>query len=209
MKKEEFLEMMNFRHACKIFDENRKIPKEDFEYILECGRLSSSSFGMEQWRFLVITNRDLKERLKPLCWNQKQITTCSHLVVIKAIKEVLKPGSEYVKNMLGRRKLPKEKIEAYIKRYSEFMQDKLDDEKLYCWSAKQCYIAAANMVNSAAYIGIDSCMIEGFEKDKVEELLNIDKKAEEIALILTFGYRIKPAPNKVRLKLEEIVEWIS
>jgi len=209
MRSDAFMDAMYFRHACKVFDETKKIPKEDFEYILECGRLSSSSFGMEQWRFLVITNQELKEKLRPFCWNQPQITTCSHLLVIKGIKEELKPNSEYVKKMLSRRDLPKERIEGYLKRYENFMQDKLDDEKLFCWSAKQCYIAAANMMMGAAYIGIDSCAIEGFEKDKVEELLNIDKKAEEIALMITFGYRIKPAPKKIRLKLDEIVEWID
>ncbi|WP_281951743.1 NAD(P)H-dependent oxidoreductase [Nitrosophilus kaiyonis] len=206
-RKDEFLKMMYFRHACKIFDENRKIPKEDFDFILECARLSPSSFGMEPWRFLVITDQNLKDKLKPLCWNQKQINTCSHLVIIKAQKEILKPDSDYVKKMFNRRELPKEKIEAYLKRYKDFMQDKLDNEKLFCWSSKQCYIAAANMVDSAAFIGIDSCMIEGFEKDKVEELLNIDTKKEEIALLITFGYRVKPAPEKKRLSLEEIVEY--
>jgi len=209
MKKDEFLKMMHFRHACKIFDEKRKISKEDFDFILEAARLSPSSFGMEPWRFLVITNDRLKSELKPLCWDQKQLTTSSHVVVIKAQKEILKPNSEYVVKMLSRRELPKEKILAYLKRYEDFMQDKIDDEKLFCWSAKQCYIAAANMVDAAAFIGIDSCMIEGFEKEKVEKLLKIDTKKEEIALIITFGYRIKPAPTKKRLSIDEIVQWID
>lgn len=209
MRKEDFLKMMHFRHACKIFDENRKIPKEDFDFILECGRLSPSSFGMEHWRFLVITNQDLKEKLRPLCWNQKQLTTCSHIVVIKAQKEILKPNSEYVVKMFSRRDLPKEKIDAYLKRYEDFMQDKLNDKDLFCWSAKQCYIAAANMVDAAAFIGIDSCMIEGFEKERVEKLLDIDTKKEEIALLITFGYRVKPAPEKKRLSIDEITEWIE
>lgn len=209
MRENLFLEAMNFRHACKLFDEDRKIPKEDFNYILECGRLSPSSFGMEHWRFLVITNQDLKEKLRPYCWNQPQITTCSHLVVIKAIKKDLLPNSDYVKNMFSRRGLPEEMVNNYLKVYENFMQDKLDDEKLFCWSSKQCYIAAANMMSGAAFIKIDSCPIEGFEKDKVEEILNIDKEKEEAALILTFGYRVKPAPEKKRMKLDEITEWIE
>ena len=208
-KKEEFLKMMNFRHACKIFDENKKISKDDFDFILECGRLSPSSFGMEPWRFFVIIDQQLKDKLKPLCWNQRQINTCSHLVIIKAQKEILKPDSDYVVKMFNRRDLPKEKIDAYIDRYKNFMQDKLDSKDLFCWSSKQCYIAAANMVDAAAFIGIDSCMIEGFEKDKVERLLDIDTKKEEIALIIAFGFRIKPAPEKKRLPLDKLVEYIK
>lgn len=209
MRQDSCIDALNFRHACKIFDEEKKIPKEDFEYILEAGRLSPSSFGMEHWRFLVITNYDLKKRLRPFCWNQPQITTCSHLLVIKAIKDLLRPESKYIKDMFLRRDLPKEKFEKYLTIYKEFMQDKLEDEKLFCWSAKQCYIAAANMMSAAAFIKVDSCAIEGYEKDRVEEILNIDKKNEEIALMITFGYRVKSAPKKVRLDLKKIVEWIK
>ena len=64
-----FMEAMDFRHACKIFDETKKVSCEDMNYILEAGRKSPSSFGMEPWKFLVITNEDLKEKLKPVCWN--------------------------------------------------------------------------------------------------------------------------------------------
>ena len=83
-KKDDFLKIMNFRHACKIFDESKKISDDDMHHILEVARTSPSSFGMEAWKFLVITNDTLREELKPFCWNQPQITTCSHLVVVLA-----------------------------------------------------------------------------------------------------------------------------
>lgn len=84
---------MNFRHACKIFDENQKISDENMHHVLEVGRKSQSSFCMEAWKFLVITNEALKEKLRPFCWNQPQITTCSHLVVVLAGIESLKVES--------------------------------------------------------------------------------------------------------------------
>ncbi len=204
----DFLEIMDFRQACKLFDENKKISENDFLYILEAGRLSPSSFGMEHWRFLVITDQNLKEKLKPFCWNQPQITTCSHLVVIKAVKTALKPDSEYVRKMFERRGLSPEATDAYIKKYADFMQDKLEDERLFFWSSKQCYIALANMMNAAAFKEVDSCPIEGFEKEKVEKLLKIDTENEEIAVLVTFGYRVNPAPSKKRFSLNEIAEFI-
>jgi Nitroreductase len=70
--KEDILEAFHERHACKLFDDKKKIPKEDFDFLLEIGRLSPSSFGMEHWKFLVITSQDLKEKLRPVCWNQPQ-----------------------------------------------------------------------------------------------------------------------------------------
>ena len=64
-----FKEAMDFRHACKLFDESRKISDEEIREILEAGRKSPSSFGMEPWKFLVITNEELKAKIRPFCDN--------------------------------------------------------------------------------------------------------------------------------------------
>ena len=202
-----FMEAMRERHAAKRFDPKRKIPKEQMETILEIGRLSPSSFGMEPWRFLVIRDPKLKERLRPLCWDQPQITECSDLVVVKNLVAPLAPGAEYPRKMLARRDLPKEKIEAYWRKYDQFATERFRTEGLGCWSAKQCYIAAANMMTGAITMGIDSCAIEGFEKEKVEAVLELDVARESLALMIAFGYRVKEPPKKVRLPLEEIVEF--
>jgi nitroreductase len=208
MKKNDFLALMEFRHACKIFDEEKKITQEDIKSILEAGRLSPSSFGMEPWKFLVITNETLKAKLRPLCWNQIQITSCSHLVVILAAIESVKPQSGIPQKLFSRRDLPEEKIDAYIKLYTEFLADTFtSDEKTLAWSAKQCYIAAANMMNAAASLKIDSCPIEGFEKQKVEEVLQLDTKAYQVALILPFGYRVNPQPQKIRKDFSSVVSF--
>ena len=198
-----FLEAMEFRHACKLFDESRKIGDEDFNYILECGRLSPSSFGMEPWRFLVVTDEQKKRDLRPLCWNQKQITTCSHLIIIVADKAAVQ-NEAYIEAMFARRGLDPEATRAYIERYKSF----LAEQDISCWTKKQCYIAAANMMTGAAYKKIDSCPIEGFEKERVEEYLGLDPKDREVALIVTFGYRAKPQPPKHRLPLDSIVTYL-
>ncbi len=210
MKKEEILKAFNFRHACKIFDENRKISKEDLNFILETGRLSPSSFGMEHWKFLVVQNQELKEKLKPLCWGQSQITTCSDLVIILSKNSVLKADSDYVKSIFERRELSKEQIEQYLKVYSNFMKDKENKKDLYSWARAQCYIAGGNMMSSASMIGVDSCPIEGIEsKEAIESALNIDVNKFDLALIIAFGYRVNPQSQKKRLNFEEIVEIIE
>jgi len=203
-------EAMEFRHACKIFDDTKKIDATDMKSILEVGRLSPSSFGMEPWKFLLITNHELKEKLRPLCWNQVQITSCSHLVIILAAIDRVKPSSGIPQKMFARRDLPQEKIDAYIKLYGEFLADTFaSDEKTFAWTSKQCYIAAANMMTHAASLGIDSCPIEGFEKEKVERVLELDTKAYQVALILPFGYRLNPQPQHIRLPFEEVIEEIE
>ena len=209
-KKEEFLKMMDFRHACKIFDETKKISDEDMHYILEVGRKSPSSFGMEAWKFLVITNDEVREKLKPFCWNQPQITTCSHLVVVLAGIETLKVSSGVVRSQLMRRNMPEDKLDSFIELYASHLSNVLDDdEKIYQWSARQTYIAAANMMSAAAFIEIDSCPIEGFEKENVEKVLELDTSKFQVAMILPFGYRINEQSTQLRSDFESVVEFIN
>ena len=209
-KNKEFLEMMNFRHACKIFDETKKISDEDIHYILEVARKSPSSFGMEAWKFLVITNDELREKLKPLCWNQPQITTCSHLVVVLAGIDTLKVESGVVRSQLARRSMPKEKLDSFIGVYASHLENTLkSDENIYQWSARQTYIASANMMNAAAFIGIDSCPIEGFEKENVEKVLELDTSKFQVAMILPFGYRVNEQSEQLRSSFEKVVEFIK
>ena len=209
-KNEEFLKIMDFRHACKIFDESKKISDEDMHYILEVARKSPSSFGMEAWKFLVIQNNKLKEKLKPFCWNQPQITTCSHLVIVLAGIDTLKVQSGKVRSQLLRRNMPQEKLDSFIELYASHLNDTLNsDENTYQWSARQTYIAAANMMSAAAFIEIDSCPIEGFEKDNVEKVLELDTTKFQVAMILPFGYRINEQSQQLRSSFENIVEFIN
>jgi len=209
-KKDEFLKMMDFRHACKIFDEKQKISDEDMHYVLEVGRKSPSSFGMEAWKFLVITNQVLKEKLRPFCWNQPQITTCSHMVVVLAGIESLKVESGVVKKQFMRREMPEETVNAYLELYASHLSNVLnDDDKIYQWSARQTYIAAANMMSAAAFIGIDSCPIEGFEKENVEKVLELDRSKFQVALMLPFGYRLNEQPKQLRSDFASVVEFIK
>ena len=205
-----FQEAMDFRHACKIFDETKKISSDDLNFILEAGRKSPSSFGQEPWKFLVITNPELKVKIRPFCWDQPQITTCSHLVVIVAAIESTKPTSSEVLRKFNRRGLPKDMVDAYIKKYTSHLEDTFSsDEKTFAWTSRQTYIARANMMTAAAIRGIDSCPIEGFEKQNVEKVLNLNTKEYQLSVIVPFGYRIKEQSTQIRDKFEDIVEFIN
>ncbi len=206
----DFMNAMDFRHACKAFDTTKKIPEEEMHYILEAGRKSPSSFGMEAWKFLVITNDRLKEELRPLCWDQEQITSCSHLVVVLAGIENVKVESGIPKKRFARREMPQEKLDFYLGLYAGHLQSTLsNDENIYAWTARQTYIAAGNMMSAAAFIGIDSCPIEGFEKEKLEKTLNLDTAKYQVALVLPFGYRINEQSKQLRLPFDEVVEFID
>jgi nitroreductase len=205
-----FSEAMDYRHACKVFDDTKKIEKDDLNYILEAGRKSPSSFGMEPWKFLVITNDELRAKIRPVCWDQPQITTSSHLVVILAAIEDVRVESGVPMRKFSRREMPQEKKDFYIGLYANHLKDTLDtNEHTYSWTARQCYIAAGNMMTAAAIKGVDSCPIEGFEKDNLEKILELDTNKYQVAMVLPFGYRINEQSSQLREKLEDVVEFID
>jgi nitroreductase len=103
-----------------------------------------------------------------------------------------------------------EKLQGYIELYAGHLADTLSsDEKIYEWTARQTYIAGANMMTAAAFIGIDSCPIEGMDKKKVEEILGLDTKKWQVSMLLPFGYRIKEQSSQLRLAFDEVVEFID
>ena len=208
--KNDFTKAMDFRHACKVFDESKKISDAEMHYILEAGHKSPSSFGMEGWKFLVITNNDLKEKLRPVCWNQVQVTSCSHLVIILTAIDAVKVESGEPEKRFRRREMPQENLDFYMDLYAKHLAHTLStDENIYAWTARQTYIALGNMMTAAAYIGIDSCPIEGFEKEKVEELLELDTTKWQLSVVLPFGYRLNEQSTQLRLPFEEVVEFIK
>ncbi len=202
-----FSDAMAFRHACKRFDPDRKLPPEALEALLETLRLSPSSFGMEPWRVIVVQGSELKAALKPLCWNQAQIESCSELLIFTTDNASVRSDSDYVRNMFMRRGLTPEACEAYIARYGSYLEPIENDPLLLeNWTAKQCYIAAANVMTHAAALGIDSCPIEGFEKKGVEALLELQSE-QKLALMVALGYRVDAQSERKRLPLEALVTF--
>lgn len=203
----EFLKAMAFRHACKVFDTEKQIPTEQFESMLEVVRTSPSSFGMEPWRLIVVRNPNLRKALKSACWNQNQITECSELVVFTTDNDTVRSGTSYVRKMFERRGLPPEAVDTYMEVYKNYLEPIEEDEVLLeNWTAKQCYIALANMMTYAATLEIDSCPIEGFDKEEVEAILDLEY-GHSVAVICAFGYRAKAQSEQKRLSIKQIVEY--
>ncbi|GAB1807761.1 MULTISPECIES: NAD(P)H-dependent oxidoreductase [Priestia] len=218
-KKQEILDAFNFRHATKEFDPTKKISDEDFQFILETGRLSPSSVGYEPWKFLVVENKDLKEKLKAVSWGaQGQIPTASHFVIILSRTDA-RYDSEYVLNLQKNvKEMPDDVLETLMPRYKDFQENDFhlfeSKRALFDWASKQSYIALANMMTSAAQIGIDSCPIEGFNYDQVHEILKEEGFLEDgkfdISVMVAFGYRIhEPKRGKTRRSMDQVVQWVK
>lgn len=217
ISKQDILEAFNFRHACKTFDPARRISDEDFRFILETGRLSPSSFGYEPWRFLVIQDMSLREKLLAAAWGARgQFPTASHVIAILARKEDMRPGSDYTERFMREiQKLPEEGIARRTAFYRQFHETDFrlqEPRALFDWSCRQAYIALANMMTAAALIGIDSCPIEGFNQEGADKVLAEAGLLEDgrlgLAVMVAFGYRINPQPEKKRRPMEDVVKWV-
>lgn len=171
--REEALEIFARRRATRAYDPDRRISDEDFAAILEFARLSPSSVGTEPWKFLVIQDPELREKLKPIAWGMVgALDNASHLVVLLA-KKGLRYDTPWMRRTLEGRNLTEEQMEAALERYSDFQRNCIkvleNDRALFDWASKQTYIALGNMMTGAAMLGIDSCPIEGMDYDAVNE----------------------------------------
>ncbi len=217
--KKEIIDAFYFRHATKEFNPEKKIPEDDFRFILEAARLSPSSFGFEPWRFLVVQSEGLREKIKNTAWGAYgKLPEASHFVVILARTKLdTKYDSAYLQDHFKNKKqMPAEFMENYLKRIEEFQKTDFDlldgDRPLFDWASKQTYIALANMMTVAAQIGVDSCPIEGFNREQMNQLLAEEGLLEDghfgISVMAAFGYRAKEPNKKTRRPYEDVVKWV-
>lgn len=216
--KNKIIEAYNYRHACKVFDVDKKISDEDFSFILETARLSPSSFGFEPWKFLIVQNIYLREKLKSVTWGaQGSLPTASHFIVILARKQkTMLYSSKYIKHMMHDvhhlSDVVIKKRGEFYKTFQESDFKLMESERaMFDWSSKQTYIALANMMTSAAMIGIDSCPVEGYKAKEMEILMTddfgIDCAEFGVACMVAFGYRVDEQKNKTRQDINEIIQW--
>ena len=190
-----------FRHATTVFDDTKVIPDDIMSEILTSGQLSPSSFGLEPWRFIVLKNKKKQKEMEPMCYNQPQISTASHIVILVGRTD-FRENDSYITECIDRYSENKEKMEKTIRTFFTYTKDVKN------WASHQCYIAGTNMMTVGAIKEVDSCPMAGFIPDKVGEFLNL-KESEFPALIIPFGYRAKEPRDKVRWDLNKITEYIN
>jgi nitroreductase len=184
-----FLNNQNWRYATKKFDATKKITNEDLNILKEAIRLSSSSYGLQPYKVIIVENPEIRAKLQPAAWGQSQIVEASHLIIFANETKVDDSTiDDYIKNISETRNTP---IEA-LAGYGEFMKSKivtLTDEEKKIWTAKQTYLALGNLLNAAAEHKIDVTPMEGFVPAQINEILGLDKLNLNATLIATLGYR--------------------
>ncbi len=184
-----FLENQNWRYATKKFDATKKISKENLDILKEAIRLSSSSFGLQLYKVIVIENPEVRAKLLAASWGQNQIIDASQIIVFANYTKIDDSDiDDYLKNVIETRGIPMEAISGYGDYMKGAISPKSSEEK-NIWNEKQTYLALGNLLNAAAELKIDVCPMEGFMPSQYNEILGLDKLNLNAAVIATIGYR--------------------
>lgn len=206
------LGQLKWRYAVKQFDASKKIPAETWAKLEEALVLSPSSYGLQPWKFFVVTNPEVRAKLAPVSWNQPQITQASHLVVFAVKKGMGAADAErLIKRTAEVRGIPVESLDGYKGRMTGSFS-RLSPEVIDAWMSKQVMIALGVFLTSAALLGIDACPMEGFMPAKYDEILGLTAKGYGSVVIATAGYRSADDKYgdlaKVRYPASEVIEHI-
>ena len=184
----ELLDKLNWRYAAKAMN-GKKVPEDKIERILEAARLAPTSSGLQPFEIIVIKNQELKEKIKPVAWNQSVITDCSHLLVFAAWDTYTADRINYMFDLTNEiRGFKNEGWENYRQMLLNAYPQK-DAEENFNHAAKQAYIAFSQAIAAAAFEGVDATPIEGFDPAAVDEILGLREKGLRSAVLLPIGYR--------------------
>lgn len=185
---DQWLQALQWRYATKRFDPTRRIDPATWQAIEHSLVLTPSSFGLQPWKFIVITSQEIKDQLPSVSWGQSQPKDCSHMVVFASLKEL---STEYVDRFLQEtartRSQMLEKLEGYRKVILHFVEATRGKHDV--WSAHQAYIALGQLMATAAALGIDACPMEGIEPEKYDRLLGLDDSPYATRVACALGYR--------------------
>lgn len=213
MNPKELLERLRWRYATKKFDPARKIDSDTWATLEHALLLSPSSYGLQPWKFLVVDDPALRERLLPATWNQRQVIDASHYVVFAARKGI---EARDVERWIGRlaevRGVLRETLAGYEKAMTGFVVKPPAHVVLDDWTARQAYIALGFAMESAALLGVDTCAMEGLEPAKYDTLLGLEGRGYRTICALALGYRAADDRNatnpKARFALGDVVEHL-
>jgi nitroreductase len=213
MKPADLIQTLNWRYATKKFDPARKIPADLWDTLEQALVLTPSSFGLQPWKFIVVTDPAVKAKLRAVSWGQPQVEDCSHLVVFTARRNMRSEDIDhYVKRIAEVRDVP----EASLSGYADMMKGSIIQGPLSkmveSWTARQAYIALGNFMTCAAALGVDTCPMEGLDPGQYDEILGLVGTDYHTLAICPAGYRSQEDAYaklaKVRFPKEQVIRYV-
>jgi nitroreductase / dihydropteridine reductase len=204
---------MAWRKSLKIFDTQRKVGEEDMQDLLEATRLSASSFGLQPWKFVVVSAQDLKEKLGVAGYGQTQFTSASHIVVMCVNTGVDEAHVErFMESTVKARGGERADLDGYADMIKQVLANKTPDE-ITQWASMQVYIALGTLLAAAACKEIDATPMEGFDREVFDEILDLKKDGFHALVSVALGYRTQDDAyadmKKVRFATDEVISEIS
>lgn len=205
---------LNWRYATKKYDATKKVAQADIDKIIEATRLAPTSSGLQQFRLLVISNQELKEKMVQNAMNQQILADCSHVIVFAAWDRYTEERIDGIYDKTtDERELPRGRFSSYTDQLKAMYLNQTSEEN-FVHTARQAYIGFGLALAQAAELRVDSTPIEGFDNRAVDELLGLTAQGLKSVTLLALGYRDEAndwlAPmKKVRNSKEEFITEIK
>lgn len=202
------LQKLNWRYATKQFDASKKVDSADLETLQRAVRLAPTSYGLQPFRVVMVSDPELREKLKPAAYGQSQITDASHLAVFCSLTNMT---AEYVDDYIARMATARDLPVSVFSGFGDVIKNQIgnmDQAAIEAWNKRQTYIALAHWMVAAAELEIDACPMEGFDAGQFDEILGLKEHGLTATVLAPIGYR-SPEDGlaeaaKVRLPLEKL-----
>jgi nitroreductase/dihydropteridine reductase len=196
----DLIQKLNWRYATKKMNPAKAVPQEKVERILEAARLAPTSSGLQPYEIIVVTNTEIRQKIRPIAWDQAQITDCSHLLVFVAWDDYTVERINMMFDLTNtERGMKNEGWESYRQLLlSKYPQR--GAEVNYEHAARQAYIGLGAALIAAAFEEVDSTPMEGFNPKAVDDILGLRARGLRSVALLPLGYREEAGDWLVNLK---------
>lgn len=183
------LEALKWRYATKKFDTNIILSQEKITILKNAFNLTATSFGLQPVRLVIVSDKEVQEKLLPVSMDQPQVVSASHLLIFCIEKKI---DTQYVETYFNNVKTIRNTPDDVLAPFKEYLLDHFStatsvDKDL--WATKQAYITMGNLLTVCALEKIDACPMEGFSPDGYNEVLGLEKKGLQAVLVMPVGYR--------------------
>ena len=213
MQNSDIKQALDWRYATKKFDATKKISTQDWQTLTDALTLAPSSYGLQPWKFLIIENPQVREKLKAASWNQTQVTDASHFVVFLARDTVDAAAVQtYLARMAEVRGLPIEALDGFKNMLIENVV-KAPEEHTRNWTKRQTYISMGFLLETAALLKIDATPMEGLDPKAYDKILGLEGSGWNTTVAVALGYRHAEDATqnykKVRFSNDTLIEYVK
>lgn len=210
----DLINKLQWRYATKKFNPAKVVPQEKVDRILEAVRLTATSSGLQPYEVFVVTSKEVRERIKPIAWNQEQITDSSHLLVFAAWDNYTAERINAMFDLVNTERGFKNEGWENYRQMLLGMYPQRDAEVNYQHAARQAYIGLGTALIAAAEEQVDSTPMEGFDPKALDEILGLQARGLRSVAILPLGYRADEGDwlqnlKKVRRPREQFITEVA